>query len=157
MEPIVTLMMTAIALGAASGLKPATERAVQDAYEGFKRLIIDRYNHHRGLVDAVKALGEKPDDIGRQARLETELLSSGAVKDPGLVEAANAVHIAGAAEGSRKKVLGRRLQRKLTQVEALENQADLTLDEGQKVILKEKVEALWIEIAELEMDLARNR
>jgi Effector-associated domain 9 len=154
MDPITTLIVTAIALGASAGLKPATEQAVKDAYAGFKRVILDRYTDHRKLANAVEALGEQPADAGRRATLEQELVKAGAHKDPVLAEAATAVHVAGAAQGSKRMILGRRVQRQLKQVEALENQKDLTLDDGQKVILEEKAQALWAEIADLENELA---
>jgi effector-associated domain 9 (EAD9)-containing protein len=154
MDPITTLIVTAIALGASAGLKPAAEQAVKDAYAGLKKVILDRYKDHRTLANAVAAMDESPGDAGRQAALEQQLIEAGAHKDPVLAEAAAAVHVAGAAQGSRRKILGTRLQRKLKQVEALENQRDLTLDDGQKVILEEKAQALWVEIGGLEAELA---
>ncbi len=153
MDPITSLIVTAAALGAAAGLKPTAEQAIKDAYAGFKQVIIDRYNANRDLIQAVESLDEQPDNAQHHAMLETELIKAGATKDPILIEAANTIHIAGAAHSSKKKILGKRLKRKLKQVEALENQADLTLDEGQKIILEEKTEIMWAEISELENEL----
>jgi hypothetical protein len=67
-----------------------------------------------------------------------------------LIAAANAVHTATLAETSRQRILEKRIQRLLQQAEALENQYDLSLDEGQKVVLKEKAQQIWSQIAELE-------
>ena len=39
-----TLIVTALALGAAAGLKATAEQAVKDTYSGLKRLIIDHYH-----------------------------------------------------------------------------------------------------------------
>jgi formylglycine-generating enzyme required for sulfatase activity/GTPase SAR1 family protein len=54
---------------------------------------------------------------------------------------------------TRSKILLLRLKRKLEQVEVLENQIDLTLDDGQKTILQQKADALWQEINEIEGNL----
>ncbi len=153
MDPITSLIVTAVALGAATGLTPTAEQAIKDAYAGFKQVIIDRYNANRDLIQAVESLDEQPDNAQHHATLETELIKAGATKDPVLIEAANTIHIAGAAHSAKKKILGKRLQRKLKEVEARENQIDLTLDEGDKIILEEKAEIMWAEIAELENEL----
>jgi hypothetical protein len=50
MDPI-TIIVTALALGAAAGLKPTAEQAVQDAYAGVKRLIQDHDAHAKPVVD----------------------------------------------------------------------------------------------------------
>ena len=45
MEPVTTLIASAIAMGAASGLKPTVEQAIKDAYEGLKNLIKSKYGN----------------------------------------------------------------------------------------------------------------
>jgi NACHT domain-containing protein len=60
-----------------------------------------------------------------------------------------------AADQTRNQVLERRLARELRQVEALENQRDLTLDEGQKVLLDDRIGALWSSIEELKREIER--
>jgi hypothetical protein len=42
MEPV-SLIVAALAAGAAAGVKPTAEQAVKDAYAGLKKLITDRY------------------------------------------------------------------------------------------------------------------
>lgn len=155
MDPITAMIVGAIALGAATGLKPTAEQVVKDAYAGLKQVIVDRYNNHKEVIKAVEAVAEKPEDLQRHETLGNALASTGAAKDPVVVEAANAVHLAGAAVSSKKKVLGNRLQLKLKQVEALERQLDLALDEGQKVIIQAKVDPLWVEIEKLEEELSK--
>ena len=54
MEPVTTIIASAIALGAAAGLKPTVEQAIKDAYDGLKRLIVDRYRDKAEVVDAVE-------------------------------------------------------------------------------------------------------
>ena len=149
MEPISTIIVGALVSGAAS----IAGEAIKDAYNGLKTLISDRYSNHQDLMSAVDAVAEKPDDEARKATLEAELTTAGATKDVVLIEAANAVHLAGGAQQVRKRSLGNRLKIKFKQVEALENQLTLALDEGQKVLLEAKTEPLWVEITKLEEDL----
>ena len=94
MEPITTMIASAIALGAAAGLKPMVAQAVKDAYEGLKRVIVDRYQHRVEVVDAVEYVTKKPDAERRRAALEETLTDAGATEDPALLEAAKAVHTA---------------------------------------------------------------
>ena len=94
MEPITTMIASAIALGAAAGLKPMVAQAVKDAYEGLKRVIVDRYQHRVEVVDAVEYVTKKPDAERRRAALEEALTDAGATEDPALLEAAKAVHTA---------------------------------------------------------------
>ncbi len=54
MESILTVIASAIALGAAAGLKPTVEQAIKDAYEGLKRIITDRYQGKEEVVDAME-------------------------------------------------------------------------------------------------------
>jgi hypothetical protein len=92
MEPVTTLIVTAAALGAATGLKPTAEQMVKDAYAGFKRVIIDHYGDYRDLIDSLEFLAEKPEDANRQAALAEELNNAEATKDLDLIEAAKAIH-----------------------------------------------------------------
>ena len=50
----VSLIVTALALGAAAGLKPTAEEAVKDAYQGLKTLIVNRYQSMRPGVELVE-------------------------------------------------------------------------------------------------------
>jgi hypothetical protein len=54
MDPI-TLVVTALALGAAAGLKPTAEQAIKDAYAGLKKLIQDRYAKARPAVELLES------------------------------------------------------------------------------------------------------
>ncbi len=94
MEPISTVIASAIALGAAAGLKPTVERAIKDAYEGLKRVITDRYQDKEEVVDAIEYVTKKPDAKKRREVLEEALSDAGATEDVTLIEAASAVHTA---------------------------------------------------------------
>ena len=93
MDPV-TIIASAIALGAASGLKPTVEQAIKDAYEGLKRLIIDRYSNKGDVIDTMDYLAKKPDASKRRETLEEALTEAGDAQDTALLEAAKTVHTA---------------------------------------------------------------
>jgi hypothetical protein len=74
MDPI-TLIVTALALGAAAGLKPAAEQAIKDAYSGLKSLI------QKYTKVSVEQLEEAPESKARRAVVEEDLTKTGADKD----------------------------------------------------------------------------
>ena len=82
MDPI-TLVVTAVALGASAGLKDVAAQAVKDAYAGLKRLLVRR------AVD-VSGVERKPDSPAQRAALTETLTDAGGVDDE-LVAAAHAV------------------------------------------------------------------
>ena len=88
MEPVITTIAAAVALGAAAGLKDTASKAVTDAYAGLKKLIQDRYKKNDDVTDAVDYLVKKPEAEGRQQELTKALDSAGADKDAELVKAA---------------------------------------------------------------------
>jgi hypothetical protein len=87
MEPITTILINAIVAGAVKGLSPAAEKAIGDAYAGFRRLIVDGYHK---LVPSVTQL-EAQDSAGRRATLAEDLQASPARNDEKLLAAARAV------------------------------------------------------------------
>jgi len=86
MEPI-TLIITALVLGIATGLKPTAEQAVKDAYDGLKKLIQDKYNAKASLA----ALENKPDSEVKKESLKEDLTDAGADQDPEVLEKAETV------------------------------------------------------------------
>lgn len=94
MEPIITTIASAIAVGAAAGFKPTVEQAIKDAYAGLKRLITDRYQDKADVVDAVEYVAKKPDAPTRREELQRALTEAGAAEDTQLLTAAKAVHTA---------------------------------------------------------------
>jgi hypothetical protein len=153
MDTIISLLVSAISLGAAAGLRSTTQEAITDSYEALKQILIKRYSSNNRLIEAAEEVGEDPENIQKQNILKKELNEAGAEKDPTLVSAANTVLITLSAKDTRKKIYRNRLQRKITQVEAIENQIDLTIDGGHKSILEEKAESLWEEISSLEKSI----
>jgi hypothetical protein len=82
MEPV-SIIVTALALGAAAGLKPTAEQAVKDAYSGLKGLIERKFAN----VD-LTLLEAKPDNKKRQAVVEEELQETGAHQDAEILQQA---------------------------------------------------------------------
>jgi hypothetical protein len=71
-DPI-TVIVTALVTGAAG-------MAGKDAFEGFKRLILDRYGKKSEVTEAVAQLERKPDSAGRKVTLQEELTAAGGIK-----------------------------------------------------------------------------
>jgi hypothetical protein len=71
-----TLIVTALALGAAAGLKDTATQVVKDAYAGLKSLIQRRY----AGVD-LSAVERKPDSEAKRDSLAEDLAEAGAATD----------------------------------------------------------------------------
>jgi hypothetical protein len=88
MDPI-TLIVTALAAGAASGVKDAASSAVRDVYGGLKALVKKRL---AGRPDGELVLARYERAPGTwQAPLEAELGEAGADRDSSLLAAAQAL------------------------------------------------------------------
>jgi hypothetical protein len=85
MDPV-TMIVSAIAMGAATGLTDTASAVVQDAYAALKGLIIGRYPD----VD-VAAVENKPESKPKRESLAEDLADAGAEHDADLVEAARQV------------------------------------------------------------------
>jgi hypothetical protein len=85
MDPV-TMIVSAIAMGAAAGLTDTASAAVQDAYAALKGLITGRYPG----VD-VAAVENKPESTPKRESLVEDLREAGAKHDADLVEAARQV------------------------------------------------------------------
>lgn len=81
MDPI-TLIVTALAAGAASAFKSTAERAVADAYEGLKDVIRNRYQR---VASTVEMLESQPESEARQEIVREELAQSEAITDESLL------------------------------------------------------------------------
>jgi hypothetical protein len=75
MEPL-TIVISALALGAATGIKSAAEKAVKDGYEGLKNLIKAKYPNV-----SIERLERKPDSKTQREALEEDLVDAGGDKD----------------------------------------------------------------------------
>ncbi len=90
MDPI-TVVVTALALGAAAGLKPVAEQAVKDSYAGLKALIQRKYSDV-----SLATLEGDPKSKARRAVVEEDLAKADAGQDEELLlkakELLDAVH-----------------------------------------------------------------
>ena len=79
MDPV-SIIVSALALGAAAGLKPTAEKAVKDTYSGLKALIQRKF----GKV-SLDQLEQSPQSKARRAVVEEDLSNMGAGKDDELI------------------------------------------------------------------------
>ena len=82
MEPA-TIIVNALALGAASGIQSLAEKGVKDSYEGIKTVILSRYPKV-GIV----RLEEKPESRNRQAAVEEDIIDAEVDKDQEVLQQA---------------------------------------------------------------------
>ena len=87
MDPI-TLIVTALAAGAAAALQETAGQAITDAYQSLKRLIASRYPT---LAKGVDYIEERPDRKSRQEDLQVDLAETAAAQDEELLTQAQAV------------------------------------------------------------------
>lgn len=80
MDPI-TIIVNALAAGAAAGLKTTAKQVIKDAYVGIKALIQHKY----GAL-SVETLEQKPDSKIKQASVKEDLIDAGADKDKELLD-----------------------------------------------------------------------
>lgn len=86
MDPVTTVVVAAIAAGAAAGVTDTAAQVVKDLYAGLKGLISRKY----GDVD-VSSVERKPDSESKQASLAEDLVDAGAAGDAELSAAAAAL------------------------------------------------------------------
>jgi hypothetical protein len=85
MDPI-SIIVTALATGAAAGLKPTAEKVIQDAYAGIKALILRKYGETSvGLIE------KDPASKAKREVVREELEKSEAGSDPELLKQAKAM------------------------------------------------------------------
>jgi hypothetical protein len=88
MEPVTTVIAAALLAGAASGTAIAAEKAIVDAYEGLKALILRKFGENTKLVQAIENLENEPDFDPNRDALERRIQDAGADKDPEVSQAA---------------------------------------------------------------------
>src|SRR2546422_1417927 len=76
MEPV-TLLLTALAVGAKAALQDTASAAVKDAYSGLKALIVGKF----GKKASLDSLEQKPESKAKQAAAEEDLVDVGAATD----------------------------------------------------------------------------
>lgn len=82
MDPI-GIIVSAIASGAAAGLKPTAEKAIKDAYAGLKSMIQRKYSR----VDLLP-IENKPESQSKRESVAEDLVGAGATGDQELLDLA---------------------------------------------------------------------
>jgi hypothetical protein len=82
MDPV-TLIVAALAGGAATGLGESTGQAVKDAYQGLRAAVAARFAGHAAAERALQAHAADPDTQGQP--LAGQLRETGADQDPRIV------------------------------------------------------------------------
>lgn len=90
MDPV-TLIVSAVALGAAAAAKELVPQAIKDAYAGFKALLVRKFGGAANVEDAVKKVEDKPESEGRKAVLQEEIEAAKPAIDPELLAKAEAL------------------------------------------------------------------
>lgn len=90
MDPI-TIIVTAVAAGAAAASKDVAAQAVKDAYAGLKALIARKFGDTADVEEAVQSVEKKPESEAREAVLKEELEGAGADQDSEVVKQAQAL------------------------------------------------------------------
>ena len=85
MEPV-TAIVTALATGAAAGLKPTAEKIIKDAYEGIKALIKRKLD-----VPVVEVLEADPKSEAAKALVSEQLKKSGIAEDNEILKQSQAL------------------------------------------------------------------
>jgi hypothetical protein len=80
MDPI-TLIVAALATGAAAAAKDVGGDAVKSAFNGLKALIVKKLGGKADVANAVAQVEQKPESAGRKETLKEELETAGADKD----------------------------------------------------------------------------
>lgn len=88
MDPI-TLITTAVVLGASSALKETASQVVKDSYAALKGIIVKAFGRESNLTKTVEVVEMDPDSERLRKRLTEVLIAVNAGMSAELVEAAN--------------------------------------------------------------------
>lgn len=83
MEPVSTAIIAALGM--------LTQKAVQDAYEGLKSVLIKKFGGSSELVATAESLEKNPESAGRRETLKEEIAATRADADEEVVAAARAL------------------------------------------------------------------
>ncbi len=77
----VSVIVSAIALGAGKGLNSMVEAAIRDAYSGFKGLILRKFGKRDQTVKSIQEVEKNPESMEHKETLKAELTRVGADRD----------------------------------------------------------------------------
>jgi hypothetical protein len=84
MDPV-TLIVTALATGAAAAAKDIGGDAIKSAFNGLKGLIAKKFGGKADVENAMAQVEQKPESAGRKETLKEELQAAGADQDQELL------------------------------------------------------------------------
>jgi hypothetical protein len=87
MDPI-TVIATALTLGAQIALKSTVETAAKDAYAGLKAVVLRKVGKQPDAASSIEAVENKPDSAARKEILVEALTTAGAHRDQEVVDRA---------------------------------------------------------------------
>lgn len=88
MEPVTTTTILTVLLAAG---KEVAKKAIKDAYEGFKSLLIRKLGGKADVEGALMQVEKNPDSEARHAVLKEDLAKAGAAQDAEVVQEARAL------------------------------------------------------------------
>jgi hypothetical protein len=88
-DPI-SIIIGALIAGAGAAAKDVADKAVKDAYQGFRTLIVRKFGSKTDVEEALAGVEKKPESEARQSVLKEELTNAGAAQDTELIEQAQA-------------------------------------------------------------------
>jgi hypothetical protein len=91
MDPITTAIVVAVSAGAAAGTTEVGKKAIVDAYNGLKNLIIKKFGNNSPVIKAVNNLEAEQDSKGLQKVLNEKVTAMQADKDSELIESAQRI------------------------------------------------------------------
>ena len=91
MDPILTTLITAFVIGAGKGATTVGEESIVNAYAALKGIVSKTYSKATDLLDSIAGLEKKPDSQARRDAVSEELSASGALDNPQILTAAEAV------------------------------------------------------------------
>lgn len=90
MDPV-TMIVSALAMGAVAAAAGVGGQALKDTYTGLRTLIVNRFGPKHEVAKTVEELEKKPESAGRKATAEEELKAAGAGKDKEIIDMAAAL------------------------------------------------------------------
>jgi hypothetical protein len=91
MDPITTAIVTALGVGALSGLTETGKTTLTDAYHTLKDLLTRKFGAKSEVVQAINLLETKPDSADRQKILQEEIAAINTGQDTEVLEAAKRI------------------------------------------------------------------
>ncbi len=91
MDPVMTAIVSALAMGVASSVTTIVEKNIVDAYGALKSVIKKKFGENSDVVKAMNDLEDKPESSGRKATLNEEVVAAKADQEAEIIKIAQAL------------------------------------------------------------------